>query len=99
IRAANKTSLKRNDSSPFDMALGYDNLGSLYLLEKRFSNAEIQFKKALTLRQHLLYPKHPEVGRSFTLLAELYKEQGNTDESERYLKEASKCYKDIPDIF
>lgn len=99
LKAANIADLKRFDATPLDMAVGYNSLGSLYLQQKRFSNAEILFKKALNLRQHLLYPMHPAIGESFTLLAELYEVQGNQRESERCSKEASMCYKDFPDIF
>lgn len=99
LKAANKEELKRFDVTPLTQADGFDDLGLLYMKEKRFYDAETQFLKASTIRLKLLHAKHPSVGVSYKYLADVFKAQGHQPLSEACLQESMKCYKDIPDIF
>ena len=55
-----------------EVATSLSNLGELYRLQGRYTEAEPMAKRALDLREKALGPDHPQVGISLNNLALLY---------------------------
>jgi DNA-binding SARP family transcriptional activator len=63
--------------------------------EKRFEEAELLYKRALTIRIQVLGPSHPSVDSCLKRLVELYKAQGNYTEIEQLYQEVVRTYEQI----
>ncbi|HMB05209.1 MAG TPA: tetratricopeptide repeat protein [Isosphaeraceae bacterium] len=75
-----------------DLAPTLHNLGTLYLDQGKFAEAEPLFKQVLNIREKSLGPEHPDVATSLEALGALYAKQGKHAEAETYLKRALAIY-------
>jgi Tetratricopeptide repeat len=59
-------------------AMGLNNLANLYTFEGRNRDAELLHKLALSLREKVLGPDHPDVAMSLGNLAHIYNDECST---------------------
>ncbi len=70
-----------------EAAVGYNNLGELYHVSRRFANAEEQYIHALSIHEKEL-GDHPETAVILNNLAELYAKKGNLQQAESFYMNA-----------
>ena len=63
------------------MAHPLNNLGVLYTEQGKYEQAELLFRRALTLREQHFGKYHPEIARTLHDLAIFYQKQGNLSEA------------------
>ncbi len=63
-------------------ATGLNNLGTVYLAQDRYAEAEPLLQQALELKEQVLGPEHPSVYRGLVNLAVVYQSQGKYTEAE-----------------
>lgn len=71
-----------------DHAIGFSNLGNLYLKEGKYADAEPLLKRALAIREKEFGPNDPKVAESLYGLALLYSAQGKYSYAEPLYKRA-----------
>ena len=74
------------------MASYYSNLGVLYQVQEEYTNAELNFSSALSLREKALGSDHKLVAGSLSKLARLYWILDKTNAADFYFKRALKSY-------
>lgn len=65
-----------------DVASALNGLAELYRLEKRYSEAEPLYQRALSIREKSLGHDHPDVAQSLEGLSALYRQSSRLDEAE-----------------
>ena len=68
------------------MASSLNNLGSVYEKERRYSEAEALYKRALAIWEKVLGPEHRQLAASLNNLAECYYRRGHYREAEALLQ-------------
>ena len=67
-------------------------LGTLYVSERRYAEAEPLIKRSLAIRENSLGPSHPDVANSLNNLASLYRSQGRYADAEPLFKKSLAIY-------
>ncbi len=66
----------------------HSNLGLLYLVQAHYAPAEEYLRKALSVRERLLEPKHSDLAQSLNDLAGVYHNQGQLTQAEPFYQRA-----------
>jgi tetratricopeptide (TPR) repeat protein len=67
----------------------------LYQDQGKYAEAESLYQQALTIREQVLRPNHPDTAISLNNLATLYSEQGKYTKAEPLLKRALTIYEQL----
>ena len=70
------------------MATSFHNLGLLYYVQGKYSDAESFYQRALTIREKALAPDHPDLVTNLESYADVLRKTGRGAEADEILKRA-----------
>ncbi len=91
---AQKAAIKEHGEKSKQYANILNNLASVYLMQKKYKEAESLFKEALKLRTNIFGKKSPEVAVSLNNLGGIYQEQKQYREATNFFKRALNIHKE-----
>ncbi len=77
---------KLPDDYYLDFTAGLEALGGVYLRERKYQEAEVQYQRELQILRRHLKPDESEIGGALVNLALVYNLMGKADEAETYYK-------------
>ncbi len=92
LRQAVALGEKLPDDYYLDFTAGLEALGGVYLRERKYQEAELQYQRELQILRSHLKPDESEIGGALVNLALVYDLLGKADEAEAYYKQGASIF-------